>query len=332
MEENEEYDFLDLQEEIETNVLFPQEFDFGSVCPCDDCHQKIKMLKKFEEEIHDKRELVRECQYLLQQKLDHGTYLASSSRWAIKMLRLLHHNLKIVSKKGGITSILQKDKLEEEMEYIDDLTVNLIFDHLISRPADASDAGNVVKENDDILPLALRISRMRYHYENTKFKDVTDHIFNQLEEIEKAHEHDMKCAQAEKKPLDPIISQMHIEKQIRLVKTLPLNEMYHEALKLVKEISPFDERSIWLGKAYNDIMATLSDMITVRFEFWLRYQSASPTRKDHALSGLKDTLEILWKKATLFNDRWEKDHAPYFTTYERKYSHPKRQRTNEKDV
>ncbi|CAH9085424.1 unnamed protein product [Cuscuta epithymum] len=331
MEEDSDDDFLDLQEEIVTNVIFPQESDFGSVCPCDDCHQKIKMLKKFEEEIHDKRELVRECQHLLQQKFVHCSYLASSSRWAIRMLRLLHHNLKIVSKKGGITSILQKDKLEEEMEYSDDLTVNL-YHHLISKPADASEAGNDLNEKDDILPLAIRISRMRYHYENTKFKDVTDHIFNQLEQIEKVHEQDMKCAQAEKKQLDPIISQMHIEKQIRLVKTLPLNEMYLEALKLVKEISPFDERSILLGNAYKDIMATLSDMITVRFEFWLRYQSASLTRKDHTLSGLKDTLEILWKKATLFNDRWEKDHAPYFTTYERKYSHPKRQRTNEKEV
>ncbi|CAH9109931.1 unnamed protein product [Cuscuta epithymum] len=332
MEEDSDEDFLDLQEEIETNVIFPQECDFGSVCPCEDCHQKIKMLKKFEEEIHDKRELVTDCQDLLQQKFVHCGYLASSSRWAIRMLRLLHHNLNIVSKKGGITSILQKDKLEEEMEYSDDLTVNLLFDHLISKPADASEAGNHLKEKDEILPLALRISRMRYHYENTKFKDVTDHIFNQLEQIEKAHEQDMKCAQAEKKQLDPITSQMHIEKQIRLVKTLPLNEMYLEALKLVKEISPFDKRSMWLGIAYNDIMATLSDMITVRFEFWLRYQSASLTRKDHTLSGLKDTLEILWKKATLFNDRWEKDHAPYFTTYVGRYSHPKRQRTNEKDV
>ncbi|CAH9085302.1 unnamed protein product [Cuscuta epithymum] len=318
------YDFLELQQEVETNVLFPHEYDFGTVCTCEDCFQKIKMLKKFEEELQAKRELVRDCIDLHQDNFERCLHLASASHWAIRMLRLLRNNHQIVSK-GGLSSTLEKDKLEEQMEHLNDLTSNLLFDHLISKPVVASDPGND-KEETDILPLAKEIRDGLYKYGITKFKDVTSHILKEIEQIEKEHMQEKKSAEAHKKQLDPIISKKHIEKQIMVVKKLPLNELYLECQKLVDEISPFDERNTLLSKAYKDTMSTLSDMIRVRFEFWLRYQSASLIKKDHIMSGLKDALESLCKKAASFNDGWEVDYAPYFTAYERKDTHPKRSR------
>ncbi|CAH9085304.1 unnamed protein product [Cuscuta epithymum] len=320
-----EYDFLELQREVETNVLFPHKYDFGTVCTCEDCFQKVKMLKKFEEELQAKRELVRDCIDLHQDNFERCLHLASASQWAISMLCLLRNNHKIVSKKGGLSSTLEKDKLEEQMEHLNDLTANLLFDHLISKPVVISERCND-KEETDILPLAKEIRDGFYRYGITKFKEVTSPILKELEQIEKEHMQEKKSAEAQKKQLDPIISKKQIEKQIMVVKMLPLNELYLECQKLVDAISPFDERNTWLSKAYKDIMSTLSDMIRVRFEFWLRYQSASLTKKDHIMSGLKDTLESLCKKAALFNGRWEEDYAPYFTAYERKDAHPKRPR------
>ncbi|KAL6509639.1 hypothetical protein OROGR_022949 [Orobanche gracilis] len=329
-------DALELIDQTHYCNLFPPEYNFTEACSCDECSTKIMELLDFEKEIKSKINLVMELILRIQTTEEHCIFLSCAAEWTKKMLDLLHKNLKSVSEKLGVSFTLKRSNSAAKLEDVDLGIVKLISDGRDSGVVDDLEQETEVCDDPeqetevshfaDSDKIADEIDTGVFHYRNSKIKDKANGLLQEILEIETEHQKAKKSAEL----LDPFYSKKQIKKQIKLLKKLPVEELYIEVEELIAKISPIGNNRKMLLKAKNYISSIVRAMIKTRMEFWRRYQE-SPSLiskgngKEHSLNGLNLTLDSLLNKVKSFKNQWEKEYASFVTPYDRSY--PKRQRT-----
>ncbi|KAL6518649.1 hypothetical protein OROGR_019151 [Orobanche gracilis] len=342
-------DALDLIDQTNDCSLFPPEYDFTEACSCNECCTKIMELLDFEKEIKAKINLVRELGLRIQNTEERCLSLSCAAEWTKKMLDLLHKNLKSVSEKSGVSLTLKRTNSAAKLEDVDLGIVKLISDSDLIRDygvvddpeqetdscddpeqetkvSHFADSDKIADEVDTVLFIKaqqggsyrLSCTRLRvFHYRNSKVKDKANGLLQEILEIETEHQKAKKSAEL----LDPFSSRKQIEKQIKLLKKLPVEELYLEVEELIAKISPIDNNRKMVRKARNFVTSIVRAMIRTRMEFW----RSKGNGKEHSLNGLNHTLDSLLNKVKSFKNQWEEEYASFVTPYDRSY--PKRQRT-----
>ncbi|KAL6508286.1 hypothetical protein OROHE_021828 [Orobanche hederae] len=300
-------DELDLIDQTNDCSLFPPEYDFTEACSCDECSTKIMELLDFEKEIKSKIKLVRELGFRIQTTEEHCLSLSWAAEWTKKMLDLLHKNLKSVSEKLGVSLTLKRTNSAAKLEDVDLGIVKLISDSrdygVVDDPkqetevCDDQEQEMEVSNFADSDKIADEIDTGVFHYRNSKVKDKANGLLQEILEIETEHQKAKKSAEL----IDPFSSKKQIEKQIKLLKKLPVEELYLEVEELIAKISPIDNNRTMLVKAEDYISSIVCAMIRARMEFWRRYQEfpsliSKGNDKEHSLNGLNHTLDSLLNK------------------------------------
>ncbi|KAL3653670.1 hypothetical protein CASFOL_003351 [Castilleja foliolosa] len=125
----------------------------------------------------------------------------------------------------------------------------------------------------------------------------------EIEKLENDHHMDKKMDKAHEMSIDPAISKKYIEKQIELVKKLPVDDLLHE-----------------VNEPIDDIRSR--DFHVKMKKFWQGCPSLATEGSDHNSNGLNETLESLIDEVKSFEDQWAQEYATFFTPYDR--SNPKR--------
>ncbi|CAH9131882.1 unnamed protein product [Cuscuta epithymum] len=337
--------------EVDKCALIPPESGFHLVCLCEECVPKLRELSAFEKEIKSKRRFVEEYLYLINRTQDRSVFLSTAVERTKKMLDLLLNNLSTAYKKSGISFTLQRSASVVKLEQTDLVIARLLVQHDLMNDFENENAIEICDEDDDdddegeneeeegkeektdeIIPIGSKIRSLLYLYGETKVKDVAHSLLERIGNLEKELWEAQKSAVGENKPMDPLIPMKCIEEQIRLIKKLPVEELYDEVKELVSQLTHRNEK-VGTALAASDVVSNTCDaMIQIRNDFLRKYNKCDISSltngngNKHGLNGFGETLDSLLIQVKLFKDRWETDYAPFFTPYDR--LDPKRQRTD----
>ncbi|KAL3653644.1 hypothetical protein CASFOL_003325 [Castilleja foliolosa] len=318
MDDEDEFDLID---QIRRCVLWQPESDFTKACSCDQCRLKIARLMDFEKEIQAKKRLIENYLSQMNRKEELCLTICSCAHWTRKMLHLLQNKLKPVYEELGVP--LEHEEYAR-FEVIDEKVKQKLRDcGLLHKPEEKDDVTySDIPESRTVLDYA---DTGDFNYSQTKAKDKACNIIKDIEKLEKEHDKDKQTAEAQKNSIDPAVSKMYIEKQIELVKDLPVEDLLDEVEALIRDIHPRDEKYEKFDESRNYIYSTCAVIITKKNEYWQGALSLAIEGGHHNSNKLDEILESLLEEVKSFEAKWEEKYARVFTPYDR--SNPKRQAT-----
>ncbi|KAL3653672.1 hypothetical protein CASFOL_003353 [Castilleja foliolosa] len=306
-------DQLDMLDQVRDCVLWPPQSDFSKVCSCDECCPKIERLNQFEKEIKAKRKLISAYQSQMENKEHLCLSIFSSAEWTKRTLGFFQKKLKAVSEKSGVSWTLGKSSSAAKLEVIVEEIDQMVRGCDLLREDDDDYAFD--DDDDEAYDVLRNMESGLYYYKNTKAKDKAYALIREIEKLEKDCEMDMITAKAQNKSIDPAISKKCIEKQIELLKTLPVEELKHEIKELIAEIHPIHVHMKMFLKAKQSTYIICGAIIVKRKMFWQKYSSLATKDNGHNSSELKETLDSLIDKVNSFEDQWKKEFAPFHSSW-----------------
>ncbi|GFP94755.1 hypothetical protein PHJA_001619900 [Phtheirospermum japonicum] len=198
--------------------------------------------------------------------------------------------------KSGVPLTLERSDSAAKLEVIDEKIDQMLRDNGFDWPNWRRTFPDDDNDDDDdkSYDVLEEIDTGLYYYRQTKAKEKAYVLLQEIEKLEKEHEKDKKTAE------DPAVSSMkYIEKQVELVKALPVEELQEEVEELIAEICPRDVHLKMCRKARDYISSTCYAMISKRKEFWLGCTSLASKGNGHSSNGLKQTLDSLLDKLGL---------------------------------
>ncbi|KAL3653666.1 hypothetical protein CASFOL_003347 [Castilleja foliolosa] len=312
-------DQLDLLDHIRDCVLFHPEFDFTNACSCDQCRPEIARLMKFEKDIQAKRRLIQKYNSETNDKEELCSGISDCADLTKQLFDLLQKKLKAVYEELEIPWEVDNSSSAANLGIVDEKIFQTLIDRGLSGEPDEKDP-NVHYPNDSNVLNKIRIGY--YRYGKTKAKDKAYPIMKDIEKLEKDHQMEEKMAKAQKTSLNPAISKKYLEKQIELVKKLPVNDLLHEVNELIGDIRSRDFHLKMYEEARELISKTCFAIIQKRKKFWQGAPSLSTEGIGHNSNGLNETLKSLIAEVDSFEHQWENCYAKFLAPYDR--SNPKR--------
>ncbi|KAL3653645.1 hypothetical protein CASFOL_003326 [Castilleja foliolosa] len=311
--ESSEFDLID---EIRRCILWQPETDFTRACSCDRCRLKIARLMDFEKEIQAKKRLAQNYLSQLNRNEELCLTICSCAEWPRKMLHLLQNKLKAVCEE---LEVPWEHEEYARFEVIDEaITQKLRNCGLLGKPEE--------KDDDDTYSVAIPESRTVLDYADTgdflfnqtNIKNDACNIIKDIEKLEKDHNKDNNS-------IDPSVSKIYIQKQIKLVKDLPVEDLVDEVEELIAFIHPRDKKFNKFHESRNCIYCTCAVIITKKKEFWQGAPSLAIEGGHHDSNKVDKILDSLLDEVKSFEAIWEREYANLFKPRDR--SNPKRQAT-----
>ncbi|CAH9131881.1 unnamed protein product [Cuscuta epithymum] len=286
------YDPSKTEREVHNCVLFPPESGFHLACSCEECVPKLRELAGFEEKLKSKWRLVNDYLYQINWSHERCVFLSTTVERTKKLLDLLRDNLSRVSQKSGISFTLTRSASVAKLEETDLKIARLLVQHGLIDDFENENAieicddvgggghdddvdeedGNGDEEEeedktDEILPIGPKVNSLLYFYGETKVKGAAHSLLEDINNLEKELWNAKKSAEAENKPMDPLISTKYFEGKIRLLKMLPVEELYDEVNELLPQLTHRHEKVERALTALDDMSTTIRAMIQIRNEF-----------------------------------------------------------------
>ncbi|KAL3653646.1 hypothetical protein CASFOL_003327 [Castilleja foliolosa] len=317
-------DEFDLIDEIRRCILWQPESDFTRACSCDQCLLKIARLMDFEKEIQAKKRLAQNYLSQLNRNEELCLTICSCAEWSRNMLHLLQNKLKAVYEELGVP---WEHEEYDKFEVTDEEVKQKLRDcGLLGKPEEKGDVivtySAAIPESPTVLDYA---DTGDFNYSQTKAKNDACNIIKDIEKLEKEHDKDKQTAEAQKNSIDPAVSKMYIEKQIELVKDLPVKDLLTEVEALINYIHPIHDKYEKFDESRYYIYNTCAVIIKKKKEYWKGAPSLAIEGGHHNSNKLDEILESLLDEVKSFEAIWEEKYARAFTPYDR--SNPKRQAT-----
>ncbi|KAL3653671.1 hypothetical protein CASFOL_003352 [Castilleja foliolosa] len=308
---------LDLLDHIRDCVLFHPESDFTNACSCDQCCPKIARLMQFEKEIQAKKRLLQKYNSETNDKEELCSGISGCADLTKQLFDLLQK--KTQGSELGVSWRVDDSSSAAKLGIIDEKITRILIERGLCGEPDEKDPNLHDLDDDDVLE-TIHIGY--YRWGKTKAKDTAYAIMEEIEELENDHNMEKKMAEEQNTTIDPAISKKYIEKQIELVKKLPVDDLLHEVNELIGDIRSRDFHYKMYKETREFISKTCFAIIQKRKKFWQGRPSLATEGSDHNSNGLNETLDSLIDEVKSFEDQWEKEYATFFTPYDR--SNPKR--------
>ncbi|CAH9116490.1 unnamed protein product [Cuscuta europaea] len=206
---------------MEVPAIELPEYDFSKVCPCNECSEKTKALMEFEIDLKSKHDRIRKLYIQVFYDIEDFTniipaFVRTTETWAC-----LQRSRKSLHEKSGVP--LTRSKSEEDIRdvFSQICTILLNQERLNQFVLPDECEGHDDKPNH----LNEKISSMFKCFLFTKFEDVVLNILSKMNEPENQ---DGKSAEEGEMSLNLSISKRHLDKQIKVFKELPFQDMYLE--------------------------------------------------------------------------------------------------------